>query len=242
MELDLIAARLEGLEETIIHKLIDRAQFRANTKVYIPGKSGFTGSKGESLLEVRLFYQEEMDAQFGRYRQPEERPFNRNLPSPKRIVQIPDTGLSIDDYDKVNLTKKIFTSYIDLVPEICPSGDDMQYGSTVVTDVYALQAIAERIHFGSLYVAECKFQNDPHRYRELIQSKDEDGIVAALTRKEVENRIIKRVAEKVAYIQARVNTKVRNVINPEVILSYYRDYIIPYTKKGELCYLLNRII
>jgi chorismate mutase len=242
MELDLIAARLEGLEETIIHKLIDRAQFKVNSKVYVPGKSGFKGSRGKSLLEIRLYYQEEMDAQFGRYRQPEERPFNKKLPSPKRIVKILDSGLAIDDYNKVNLTKFVFTSYLDLVPGICPPGDDMQYGSSVVADVYALQAIAERIHFGSLYVAECKFSNNPDGYMKLIQSKDEDSIVAALTRKDVEERIIKRVADKVSYIQARVNTKVRNVVEPEVILKYYRDCIIPFTKKGELLYLLNRVI
>jgi chorismate mutase len=242
MELDIVAARLEGLEETIIHKLIDRAQFKVNSIVYVPGKSGFKGSKGKSLLQIRLLYQEKMDAQFGRYRQPEERPFNRNLPLPKRIVQIPDMGLAIDDYNKVNLTGEILASYINLVPGICPPGDDMQYGSTAVTDVYALQAIAERIHYGSLYVAESKFRSEPEKYAKLIGLKDEEAIVAALTRKEVEERILNRIVDKVAYIQERVNTSVRNVIDPAVILKYYRDYIIPLTKKGELCYLLNRII
>ena len=242
MELDLIAARLEGLEETIIHKLIDRAQFRANSIVYIPGQSGFKGSGGKSLLELRLFYQEDMDAKFGRYRQPEERPFLKGLSSPKRIVKIPESGLRIADYDKVNLTKEIISSYIGLVPKICPPGDDRQYGSSSVSDVYALQAIAERVHYGSMYVAECKFQNNTSKYKKLIQLKDEEGLITALTRKEVEERILIRVADKVAYIQARVNTKVRNVIGPEAILQYYRDYIIPLTKKGEVTYLLNRLI
>ena len=38
--LDTIAAHLEGLEETIISKLIDRAQFAQNLVVYEQGKSG----------------------------------------------------------------------------------------------------------------------------------------------------------------------------------------------------------
>jgi len=193
-------------------------------------------------LRIRLLFQEEMDAQFGRYRQPEERPFSGRVPSSKRIVEIPDTGLRIKDYSKVNLTDSILSSYIDLVPKICPPGDDRQYGSSVVADVYALQAIAERIHFGSFYVAECKFRNDPENYKKLIKIKDEQGIIAALTRKEVEERIIKRISEKVTYIQARVNRNVRTVINPEIILTYYRDHIIPLTKRGELLYLLSRII
>ncbi|MBN2439812.1 MAG: chorismate mutase [Spirochaetales bacterium] len=242
MNLELIAARLEGLEETIIHKLIDRAQFRVNSVIYLPGKSGFTGAQGKSLLEVRLFHQENMDSQFGRYRQPEERPFLQGLVPPMRLVTLSDTGLMIDNYDKINLTKEILASYINLVPQICPDGDDAQYGSSVVTDVYALQAISERIHFGSFYVAECKYRDNTSHYTQLIKARDEEGIMAALTRKEVEDRIITRVADKVAYIQARVNRKVRNVIEPEAILQYYRDYIIPLTKKGELAYLLKRSI
>jgi chorismate mutase len=242
MKLTIIAAKLEGLEETIIHKLIDRAQFHVNNIVYQHGKSGFEGEHTQSLLQIRLRYQEEMDAQFGRYRQPEERPFCKNLSESKRFVSIPDLGLNIDDFDKVNLTAEILSSYIDLVTKICPPGDDKQYGSTVVTDVYALQAIAERIHYGALYVAECKFQDNPRHYTGLIRASDKKAIIKALTRKEVEERIIKRVVEKVFYIQAKVNREVRHVIDPEVIRHYYQSHIIPLTKKGEMLYLLQRPI
>ena len=56
MELDLklIAARLEGLEETIISKLIDRAQFHVNKIIYNPGASGFAGDTEASLFQIRL--------------------------------------------------------------------------------------------------------------------------------------------------------------------------------------------
>ena len=74
-ELHLIAAQLEGLEETIITKLIDRAQFKANLVAYEAGKSGFDGAENESLFDLRLRYHEEMDAYFGRFCVPEERPF-----------------------------------------------------------------------------------------------------------------------------------------------------------------------
>ncbi len=240
MNLENIAAKLEGLEETIILKLIDRCQFKANPSVYERGKSGFEGEKTKSLLEVRLYYEERMDALFGRYKQPEERPFNDNLPKPKRHVSIPEAMFSIRNYDIVNLCAEILSSYIGLIPKICKEGDDGQYGSSVVADVYALQAIAERIHFGSLYVAECKYINSPALYSKLIADKDESGIINALTRKEVENKIISRIFEKVAHVQGTVNTNVRNTIEPNVIFEYYRDYIIPLTKKGELLYLLNR--
>jgi chorismate mutase len=240
MNLELIAAKLEGLEETIILKLIDRCQFKANPSVYERGKSGFEGEKAKSLLEVRLLFEEQMDAQFGRYKQPEERPFNKELPKPRRVVSIPETKLSIKNYDIINLGPEILSSYISLIPRICREGDDGQHGSSVVADVYALQAIAERIHFGSLYVSECKYRNSPTLYSKLIAENDETGILDALTRKEVENKIISRIAEKVAHVQGTVNRNVRHIIEPEIILEYYRDHIIPLTKKGELKYLLNR--
>ena len=53
-DLDKIATDLEGLEETIIARLIDRAQFRRNRPTYQPGKSGFTGEGALSLFALRL--------------------------------------------------------------------------------------------------------------------------------------------------------------------------------------------
>jgi len=52
--LDKIATDLEGLEETIIARLIDRAQFRRNRLAYQPGKSGFKGETELSLFALRL--------------------------------------------------------------------------------------------------------------------------------------------------------------------------------------------
>ena len=242
LKLDLIAARLEGLEETIISKLIDRAQFKINAPCYQKGASGFEGAGDKSLLDIRLYYQEEMDAQFGRYLQPEERPFNAGLPAAKRRVILPPAALCIDDYNTVNLTTDIMSSYLELVNHICLPGDDSQYGSSTVADVYALQAIAERVHYGSMFVAESKFLGDQAIYIRLIRAGETDAMMEKLTRREVEERIIRRVREKVAYAQARTNTKVRNLIDPEAVLQYYRDFIIPLTKQGEIAYLINRKI
>ena len=84
LNLSTIAAQLEGLEETIIQKLIDRAQFAANAAAYRPGESGFASAGDKSLFDLRLRYQEEMDAAFGRFKVPEERPFHSDLPDPHR--------------------------------------------------------------------------------------------------------------------------------------------------------------
>lgn len=241
LSLDLIAAHLEGLEETIITKFIDRVQYKANGTIYRKGESGFQGQETSSLLDIRLRIQEEMDTQFGRYRQPEERPFTTNLKDPKRIVNIPEKGLHINNLDKLNVTSQILESYLQFfIGDICCDGDDGQYGSSVVADVYALQAISERVHYGAMFVAEAKYCSDPEGYQKLIDMGDVNGLMNKLTRKEVEDRIIKRVRDKVAYVQAHVNTQVRRLIDPEIVITYYRNCIIPLTKKGEIKYLMER--
>jgi len=88
LEVNGIAAHLEGLEETIIARLIDRAQFCVNERIYRNGESGFTGERKRSLFHLRLLFQEKMDAQFGRFCVPEERPFFTRLPKTKRNVKL----------------------------------------------------------------------------------------------------------------------------------------------------------
>lgn len=239
-DLGRIAQHLEALEETIIARLIDRAQFRVNEPAYESHSSNFEGNPHESLFDIRLRFQEEMDAQFGRFHAPEERPFNKKLPPSRRKVSLPATCLQLENYEVINLSGDIRDAYLQLVPEICKSGDDGQYGSSVEHDVYAIQAIARRIHYGALYVAESKFLRDTMMYRKLIKQKDADQIYQKLTRSDVEKRIVDRVADKVDQMQAFTNKQIRHVIPPETILSLYRDVIIPLTKKGEVLYLLHR--
>ncbi len=240
LDLDRIAARLEGLEETIILRLIDRAQFRANLAVYEKGRSGFEGAGDASLFELRLRYHEEMDAVFGRFRVPEERPFTAGLPESRRRVVLADQDLAIDDFDAVNLSAEILAAYRALVPRVCQPGDDAQYGSAVEHDVHALQAIARRIHYGAMQVAEAKYRADATQYRGLIEARDTREMEARLTRPEVERRVLERVADKVAALQARVNMAVRIAVDPEAVQQFYSEAVIPLTKKGEVLYLLAR--
>ncbi len=240
LDLASIAATLEGLEETIISKLIDRAQFKVNPSIYNKGESEFNGEDQLSLFDLRLLYQERMDADFGRFCVPEERPFNASLPSPKRKVTLPDRGLGIDDYNSVNLTREIRESYLELVKRICRPGSDGQYGSSVEHDIYAVQAIARRIHYGSLFVAESKYRESTSEYRDLITARDRQGLMTKLTRKEVEDKIVERIRNKVEVLQSTANTRVRHLIDPETVVQFYRETVIPLTKQGEVQYLLQR--
>ena len=240
LAIDAIAARLEGLEETIISKLIDRAQFRVNPRIYRKGESGFAGEKSRSLFHLRLLFNEKMDALFGRFCVPEERPFFSRLPKAKRKARIPETGLHLDNYNSVNLMPEIVDRYLELVPCICCKGDDGHYGSSVEHDVYAVQAIARRVHYGSLFVAESKFRGEPDAFSVLVRAGNRKAIVAKLTRKEIEERIVRRIREKTRTMQSNVNRDVRHYINPDVMAKFFHDVIVPLTKKGETLYLLNR--
>jgi len=235
-----VVETLEGLEETIISKLIDRAQFKLNPSIYEPGASGFDGESTRSLFEIRLSYQERMDAAFGRFCVPEERPFTKRLPAAKRKVVLPPTGLVIDDFNSISLTNDIRSAYLELVPRICMPGSDGHFGSSVEHDVYALQAIARRIHYGALYVAESKYRQDPTAYDALIKAKNTGKILELLTRRQVEEAIAARIRSKVDKAQAGVNPELRHRIDPGVLEDFYREHIIALTKQGEVLYLLQR--
>ena len=240
LDLGYIAGILEGLEETIIQKLIDRVQFLANPIVYVPGKSGFSDEPASSLFELRLRYQEEMDSVFGRFLMPEERPYHTALPPAKRSSAAEPNPLRISDYSIVNLSPAIKDRYLALLPLVCEAGDDGQYGSSSEHDVYAFQAVARRIHFGSFFVAESKYRSAPDLYRSLAAREDREGIRKALTRPEVEKAVVERVGLKVEKLQTTVRGRIRRTLPIEPVAAFYRDVIIPLTKEGEVLYLLNR--
>lgn len=244
-EIDLVELtrdHLIALEESIINLIIERAQYKTNSIIYQPGKSNFKGEDKKSLFQIRLEKQESLDAEFGRFKVPEERPFTNNLPKEKREVK--KVGISkelkIKDYNQINLTNEIMANYLNLILEICKSGDDGQYGSSVESDVSCIRKISERIHFGAFYVAEGKYQKDKKAYTELIKRKDSDKIKEKLRDIEVEKIIISRIKSKVEDLQKNVDGSKRHKVNALLVAKFYEKTIIPLTIKGEVLYLMNR--
>lgn len=233
--LEKITDRLEALEDTIIFKLLTRAQYKANMVIYKPGASGFSDHPAASLFDLRLRYQENIEAKFGRYTVPEEQPFTVGLPLPERSF-LHSSGVDGD----VNLTAKILKAYHSFVKKLCARGDDGHYGSSVEHDVYALQAVSERVHFGALYVAESKFTENPAVFRSLVAAGDRASLEAKITRQEVEKRILKRVEEKALHFQQGVNLRVRHFVDPQIIVDFYKNTIIPLTKEGEILHLFKK--
>lgn len=239
-DLGKVAAVLESLEETIIYRLLDRAQFAVNPGIYLPDAVPMPGHAGRSFLEVRLLLQEGVDAVFGRFMVPEERPYSRGLPQALRTTPKSVNAFPPMDFEAVSQSDAILAAYQALVPRLCPAGDDGHYGSSVEMDVALLQALGRRVHYGALYVAESKYLADTAGYRAMIDRRDTAGLMDALTRPEIEARILLRVREKLDFIQQRVNTAIRRQVDPELIMDFYRDSVIPLTKNGEVAYLLRR--
>ncbi len=241
LRLDTIASHLAGLEETLIYKILDRAQFAGNPGAYQPGQSRFQPAETASLFELRLLFQETLDTQFGRYRIPEERPFHLGLPAPRRVPPQAETGLKITDLETVNVSGPIRSNYLEWLPALCGTGDDGQWGSSVEHDVICLQALGRRIHYGALYVGESKYQESPETFAALVAARDDAGISALITRAEVEQRVLARVRAKVEAVQSVSDPQLRRLVDPETIVEFFRSAIIPLTKDGEIRYLYQRV-
>jgi chorismate mutase len=165
VRLEDIAGRLQGLEETLIYKLLDRAQFAHNPEVYQKGKSGFSGQGTQHLF----WHQAPPSGKTGILLWPIPYPrgeaFHRPPPAPGRNPLGWDHPLPLQDLEKVNVTADLLSAYLPFVARICVPGDDRQHGSSVEHDVMALQAISARVHYGAFYVAESKYLGQPKEYR-----------------------------------------------------------------------------
>ena len=262
MKLRAVTKKLEGLEETIIVHLCERAQFRYNSHIYAPfGKGDSEEIAAGSLFDLRLRDWEKVESLFGRFFRPEERPFQSVLPKPRYLLTEAPPGLSraqpatphpahatpqpatpIHDYNEVNLTATIREAYMKLVRRICPEGDDGSYDLSMERDICALKAISRRIHFGAFYVGECKYQQEPQIFRELAAKKDTKILLQKITREDIEEKVLSRVRAKTLRIQRGADPKVRSIIDPNEIVQFYRETIIPLTKEGEIRYISYRAL
>lgn len=215
LSLDYIRSTLIRQEETIIFALIERAQFRQNDIVYevggVPGLGVPPGSttgapNGEesedelSFLDFMMIGTEALHSIVRRYESPEEHAF---FPSrlPQRTnslseLEYPDLLSKDSALDELNWNKILLEKYINVIrPAVATKGDDEQHGSTVVSDIAALQAISKRIHFGK-FVAESKYRSDPDGFRRLVEAGDADGVMALLTNARVEEQVLMRARLK----------------------------------------------
>ena len=205
LELGHIRSTLIRQEDTILFNLIERAQFKRNAAIYTAGADFLQGTGIEEPFVKHLLRETECShAKARRYTSPDEKPFLPRDELPLPVLppqQIPERMKYLQSID-VNYGEAILKRYEEeILPLITKEGDDGQYGSAAVCDIQALQAISKRIHYGT-FVAESKFLAKTEEYTRLIKAGDRAGIMALLTNQAVEDRVIKRVQNKVIRTRA----------------------------------------
>lgn len=228
---------LVRLEDTIIFSLIERSQFKRNSRVYETG--AFGAATGEESLTGHMLHEtEKVHARMRRYTSPDEHPFFADLPEPVlKALPCRENPLAPN---RINVNAAILGYYVDrLVPELCTAGDDGQYGSTAVCDVACLQALSKRTHYGK-FVAESKYQDSPAVYDALAAAGDAAGVAREITDSQVEARLFDRVYAKAGSYSGMLLEAERARAFPETVLGVYRDFIVPLTKQVEVAYLLQR--
>jgi len=243
LQLEGIRSVLIRQEETIIFAFVERAQFKHNPVIYLPGGISLPGFSG-SFVDYLLRGTETLHATVRRYTSPDEHPFFSDLPEP--ILPVLESDAPIRK-TSININSRIKTVYeTAIIPSMCGNGDDQQYGSSAVCDVACLQALSKRIHYGT-FVAEVKFSEHPEDYRALIARRDRDALLRKITNAEVEARLLRRVERKATTCGQEIDdgsgreaAGTTCKIQPELVAEIYRRWIIPLTKEVEVDYLLAR--
>lgn len=235
LRLDNARQSLVRMDATIVYALIERAQFRRNLTVYEPGAFP-TLTPSTSLLDYLLRETESAHAVMRRYTSPDEHPFCAGLPPP-RLPALVYAGNPLRS-NAVNCNDRLLASYRErVVVPLCEAGDDAQYGSSAVCDVACLQILSRRIHFGK-FVAEGKRQREPQRFAQLLGSRDDDALLAAITHREVEEAVLARVRRKAAgYLDELRQDGMGSLPAAETLVAIYRDFIIPLNKQVQVAYL-----
>lgn len=191
------------------------------------------------------FLQEALHSGVRRYTSPEEHAFFPDrLPQGLLLTELNYPSLLMDDAKQINFNPILLQKYINVVvPSITNPGDDEQHGSTVISDILVLQALSRRVHYGK-FVAESKYRADPDEYQRLVDNNDPEGVMVLLTNAAVEAQVVRRARVKAATYGRDPALAVEDAqgvkVDPAVIETIYRNFIIPLTKDVEVAYLFRR--
>mmetsp|Transcript_107438 Transcript_107438/g.303774 ORF Transcript_107438/g.303774 Transcript_107438/m.303774 type:complete len:296 (+) Transcript_107438:113-1000(+) len=266
LDLGNIRESLRRMEDSIIFSLIERSQYRTNDAVYMPDcpqlgtfrlhQLKSAGSNG-CLGDWFIYQTESLHSQVRRYQHPTEFPFFGPLPEPT----LGSTSGSRTDADPILapvpreaiVNERLLEIYrTKMVPALCEVGDDGNHGSTAVQDVHCVQTMATRIYYG-LFVAESKFRQETERATALIKARDTAGLMAFITKPDVEEKNIRRVILKArtfaqdipsgqdGQLAPELTSETTYKVNPDYIGTVFRDFLMPLTKDVEVAYLLRRL-
>jgi len=234
MELEKVRDRLIELEDIIIKGLCERANYKQNLEIYehnaeqFKYKNNFEGTYFDFMFKQI----ENVHSIAGRYNCFDEKPFYKGLEEcqveREYNSQIPDEILKFSK--KINFSPWIKIGYLNFINELCEEGEDANYGDTTLSDIFNLQAISKRIHYGIL-VMEAKYKDNQSQYDKLLSQNNDISIGSALKNVSVEQKVLQRVKEK----------SIKNGFkNPNKIVKFFKNCIIPMTIQVELDYIFSK--
>jgi chorismate mutase len=227
--------------------MIERVQFPLNPTIYIPRGVEIPNSD-LSLADWLLAEQERLQSRVRRYESPDEYPFFPHVLESPILQPLSYPKLLYPNDVNVNaIIKKRYRE--EVLPEACRRIDrkdrgetQENYGSAATCDVWCLQALSRRIHFGK-FVAEAKFQTETKRFVDLIKKEDRDGIDAAITNAKVEMEVLDRLRLKAKTYGSdpSAGEGINEKVNVEAVVAMYAQVVIPLTKVVEVEYLMQRL-
>jgi len=234
MKLEKVRERLIELEDIIIKGLCERANYKQNLAIYEHNAEQFKYNNNfEGTYFDFMFKQiENVHSIAGRYNCFDEKPFYKGLEEcqveREYNSQIPDEILKFSK--KINFSPWIKIGYLNFINELCEEGEDANYGDTTLSDIFNLQAISKRIHYGIL-VMEAKYKDNQSQYDKLLSQNNDISIGSALKNVSVEQKVLQRVKEK----------SIKNGFkNPNKIVKFFKNCIIPMTIQVELDYIFSK--
>ncbi|KAJ1932695.1 chorismate mutase aro7 [Linderina macrospora] len=261
---------LVRLEDTIIFALIERSQFKHNSSVYTAGAMQFKDGYSGSFLTWFLKEVEQVHAKVRRYQSPDEYPFTSNLPDailppldyPPVLVDPECININDEIFN-------VYVNTV--MPGITADGDDKNYGSSATRDIECLQALSRRIHYGKFVAeSKFQDPNTHEEYVKHIKEKNRDRLMELLTNEKVEEQLLKRLKVKALIYGQDLSSvsdnpapgttsispcssvcnmcedpdshdRAKSRVDYDLVVSLYRDYVIPLTKEVEVEYLLHRL-
>ncbi|ONI32912.1 hypothetical protein PRUPE_1G393400 [Prunus persica] len=144
LTLDKVREALIRQEDTIVFRLIQRANFPVNSPTYDEKFASFSGS----LLQFVVKETEALQSKVGRYENPEEQPFSpENLP-PSLVPPQANPPVLHPAAASININEKIWDFYFNqLLSLFAVPGDDGNYASTASSDLDCLQVKVNLNHF-----------------------------------------------------------------------------------------------
>lgn len=220
VKIDNLRLKLDQMSERIVSGLKDRSRYPVCNGVFL---EEFCNNM--TWFKYRLFREQSLDAEFGRYEFEDQHPllFTKDqLAMPKRSRPHEDLGIARVEVDN---GASILSLYRDTLGKICKPGEEPDnYGEIAKLDVSNVLTLYERICGFAAKVAEYKIDKEPrtlHFESEFLRSY--------LTDSEREKQVID---------YAMALARKEQLPNPDVMSEFFR-IIINRTLDLEVEYILK---